>query len=99
MGFAHSSERKSRADDWSHETSLDQRGERVQLSSVLPCEDEVISGVAAPRLDEILWLSDVDDTDDATEIGERQRASCERVAADLVSKTTSTPYLASSPTA
>lgn len=80
MSLAHSIERKGRADDRLHETALDQRGERVQLSSVLSCEDEVIGGVPAPRLDEVLRLRDVDDADDASEVSERQRATDERVA-------------------
>ena len=84
MSLAHSSERKSRADDRLHQTALDQRGERVQLSSVLSGEDEVIGGVLAPRLDEVLRLRDVDDADDASGVGERQRASGERVATDRV---------------
>ena len=61
MSLAHSSERESRADDRPHQTALDERGEGVQLSSVLSREDEVVSGVLAPRLDEILRLRDVDD--------------------------------------
>ena len=84
MSLAQSSERKSRADDRLHETALDQRGERVQLSGVLSCEDEVIGGVLAPRLDEVLRLRDVHDADDASGVGECQRASCERVATDRV---------------
>lgn len=96
MSLAHSSERKGRADDRLHETSLDQSGERVQLSSVLSCEDEVIGGVPAPRLDEVLRLRDIDDTDNASEVGERQRASCERVATDRVEDDIDPPCLASS---
>lgn len=90
MSLAHSIQRKSRADDRLHKTALDQRGERVQLSSVLPGEDEVIGGVLTPRLDEVLRLRDVDDADDASGVGERQRASVS-VSPPMVSKATSTP--------
>src|SRR5690606_16446643 len=69
MRLTDSGERQNRTDDGLHQAALDQRCERIQLSAVLSCEDEVIGGVLPPRLDEVLRLSDVDDRDHPSPVG------------------------------
>jgi hypothetical protein len=44
----------------------------------------VVGGVLAPCFDEVLRLGDVDDADDAAEVGEHHRASGECVPSDRV---------------
>ena len=75
MRLGHARERQRRADHGLDQAALDEARERVELAPVLAGEHEVVGGVLAPGLDEVLRLRDVDEADHAPECRERQRAS------------------------
>ena len=70
--------------------AIDQRAQFVELAAVLTGEDEVVAGVLAPGLDQVLRLGDVYDADDPAQL--RQPSGLRaRVLPPMVSNTTSTP--------
>jgi hypothetical protein len=44
---------------WPQLAALDQRAQLIELATVLPRENEVITGVLAPGLNQVLWLCNV----------------------------------------
>ncbi|MRT33384.1 zinc-binding dehydrogenase, partial [Xylella fastidiosa subsp. multiplex] len=49
-------------------TARDQCAQFIQFAAVLPGKNEVVAGVLAPGLDQVLRLGDIDDRDDAAQL-------------------------------
>lgn len=64
--------------------AIDQRAQFVELAAVLTGEDEVVAGVLAPGLDQVLRLGDVYDADDPAQLRQHVGAAGQGVAADGV---------------
>ncbi|MNI45414.1 hypothetical protein D3C73_998380 [compost metagenome] len=64
--------------------ALDQRAQLIQLAAMLPGEDEVIAGVLAPGLQQVLGLRDVHDRDHAAQLCKHVGAARQGVATDGV---------------
>ena len=65
-------------------STFEQGAQFIELAAILSCEHEVIPGILAPRVDEVLWLRDIDDRDKAAKLGERARTAGVGVATDRV---------------
>ncbi|MNP02105.1 hypothetical protein D3C76_939460 [compost metagenome] len=61
MGERKVGKRIDSANVWSKPTALYQCAQLIKLAAVLPGEDEVITRVLAPGLNDVLWLRNVHD--------------------------------------
>src|SRR5690606_32548753 len=84
MGEANVSKRVDRANMWPQLSARDQCAQLIKLVAILSGENEVIAGVLAPGLDQVLWLSKIHDRDHAAKLCERVGAARQCVATDGV---------------
>ncbi|PAV92703.1 hypothetical protein WR25_09234 [Diploscapter pachys] len=84
MGEGNLSEGVDGAHVWLQLPAFDQRAQLVELAAVLPGEDEVVTRVAAPSLDQVLRLRDVHDRHHAPQLRQDVRAACQGIATDGV---------------
>src|SRR5690606_29401716 len=84
MGERNIGKRIDGANVWPQLTALDQCAQLIELAAVLSCENEVVTRVLAPGLNDVLWLCSVHDRDNAAKLRERVGAARQCVAADGV---------------
>src|SRR5690554_2179591 len=71
MGERNVGERIDGADMWLQLASRYQCAQLIELAAVLSCENEVITRISAPGLNEALWLCSVHDGDHAAQLCKR----------------------------
>lgn len=84
MGERKVGKRIDSANVWPQLTALHQCAQLIKLAAVLSGENEVITRVLAPGLNDVLWLCNVHDRDHAAKLCEHIGATRQCVAADGV---------------